>query len=83
MALTPKQAEKARATLQATMSTKCQWCGKKQWAIGPIVTHAQWNDGPVLGGEHVPLLLVFCMRCGQVLQFSAVQMGLLPGEDKR
>jgi hypothetical protein len=56
----------------------CPSCRARRWRVIELVAMFPYSDqGVTLGAPVVPLVLVGCVRCAAVRQFSAVQLGLV------
>jgi predicted nucleic-acid-binding Zn-ribbon protein len=57
---------------------QCQACGANNWAPGEIITPPVYSGGGIqIGGPNVPMVQVICEKCGYVVHFAAVLVGLL------
>ncbi len=56
----------------------CPNCRARRWRVIEVVVFLPYRDQCVtLGAPAVPLVLVGCVKCAAVRQFSAVQLGLV------
>ena len=82
-ALTPEEGQRIAAFFKETApGIKCSACGSDDLTIGRhLVELRVFTTGSlVIGGPVYPALPLFCQRCGQMLLFSAVAVGVVEPE---
>jgi hypothetical protein len=56
----------------------CPNCRARRWRVVELIALLPYRDhGITLGAPAVPIVLVGCVKCASVRQFSAVQLGLV------
>ena len=56
----------------------CPNCRARRWRVVELIALLPYRDqGITLGAPAVPIVLVGCVKCANVRQFSAVQLGLV------
>lgn len=64
-----------------SIDPKCYVCGSDEWAIEDILQPAEAHGVQILRrGAMVPLVQFECRRCGHVVFFNAVTLGIAPAE---
>ena len=79
--LTPQQEQQALVKLRASAKGSCPWCHAHDWSLAEMVGAVPYSPGTFnLMGGAIPILLVVCDKCGYLAQFSAVHLGIVPGQ---
>lgn len=70
------------------LTTKRCICGSINWVISDrIFELKEFKKGKevIVGGKSVvfPIIPVTCQNCGQVIYFNALQLGLIPKDEKK
>jgi len=60
----------------------CSMCGTKNWILADTMPNppTYTSAGTRIGGITVPMVGIFCAKCGHLVFFSAIVMGLIPAE---
>lgn len=58
---------------------QCPICQQSKWALNPMISELRsFQKGQlVVGGPVFPIINLNCSNCGYVLQFSAMQLGIV------
>jgi hypothetical protein len=82
MPLSQTDMQKVRDHFQASgVHAGCHACGVTNWIVGDelVAIPRVSLDGVTLpGGKMVPMVQAVCARCGYVMHFAAMTVGLIP-----
>jgi predicted nucleic-acid-binding Zn-ribbon protein len=58
---------------------QCSMCGQSNWSIGDIIAPSVLaEDGKTVRHDNsIPSVVIVCINCGYVVQFSAAKLGLV------
>ncbi len=82
MSLDPDQLQKVHEWLQKKCALMvCPCCNSTSWGVGELGTMLPIQDNNILfGGKCTPALPILCQNCGFIRLFSAIMIGLIPGD---
>lgn len=79
MELNKKQQQQIISHVRLSGHPTCQVCKNDQWTVLPMLTEVRPYAGGTLmaGGAVVPLVMLSCNHCHQVIFFPAMSLGIL------
>lgn len=89
MAISKDEKQKIINSIQQKLHEKrrslmCPVCGNNGFILAEGYTQDTLQDqlnGLVIGGPSVPVIIVVCSHCGNVIRFSLGILGLLPKQE--
>jgi len=91
MAINQEEKQKIINVIQQKLASRsknliCPICGNNGFILAEGYTQDSLQDqlsGIVIGGPSIPVVIVVCNHCGNVIRFSLGVLGLLPKKQEK